>query len=126
MVCVAVLFLIFMLNPCWKGLVKVTVLPKLIICRAFFHFFSLSTSCTKMLPLHYLKTYASCPHCNVKSCRYVLTGRETVTTVYGMPSSHAQFMSFFAVFLVLFLFFRYFHCFIDFALYFIVNFLDVN
>jgi len=42
--------------------------------------------------------------------------RETVTTVYGMPSSHAQFVSFFAVFLVLFLVIRYFHCVVDFIL----------
>lgn len=35
-----------------------------------------------------------------------LRSREVVATVYGMPSSHAQFVSFFAAFLVLFLFIR--------------------
>jgi len=45
----------------------------------------------------------------------VLTDSEVVvTTVYGMPSSHAQFMSFFAAFLVLFLFIRYFCYYADF------------
>jgi len=34
-------------------------------------------------------------------------GREIVTTGYGMPSSHAQFVTFFAAFLVLFLLIRY-------------------
>ena len=39
----------------------------------------------------------------------LLAGRDRVVhIVYGMPSSHAQFMSFFAAFLVLFLFIRYF------------------
>ena len=41
-----------------------------------------------------------------------------VGTVYGMPSSHAQFVSFFTAFLILFLFIRYFCQFlIDFIYY---------
>ena len=43
-----------------------------------------------------------------------VVGREVVTTVYGMPSSHAQFVSFFTAFLVLFLLIRYFFAIFDF------------